>query len=488
MSQIIDDYLDSMRKVRPSGAIAPLQQDVTAMGRSINPMGKPKAVNLPSLGSDRLGMPSGYGEEGTTERDTGRAISVENPVTPTVNYPEHTQYPDLPGLTEWPALPGRWQMPALPQRKSASDYPPYPEMGDYGPSTAQQVSTYGSIAMPFLQASNLLARGINTNVGNPTGDNLYSKIMEPALDVASVALGGFNIYNTINSDLPTNQKVSGVVNNAVPMATTILKDFSYVSRMAGEATPGVLNTMGSYAGQGAEILGQAAPYINLALQGYNFLTADKPARGRAAYNTAMTAMSIANPYFGAVNAVGQAVFGGINMYKRSQDERQQWTWPMQESALRADIKYALDRGQTVDINDVIGRLKQLGMKDDDINTYLDTTNFYAPLAADTNNGVWGGAWEDWRQNKDIILAAGDMSGIEGGASIRDVIMNKTGIKPITNNPDAYTRMVQQRNPNPVYDEVNFQTIDPYINVAETGFRKPIEWIDPFSMPLTDVGT
>lgn len=472
MSLVIDDFLADMRRVRPSGAISPLQTDVAEMGRSINPQGKPKAVSLPygGRGDDLIG----YGSEGASSR-ASTEVTPPSGGTP-VKYPEYPDisFPDMPQHTQYPALPGDWQSPALPRRISINDYPAYPDIPSGGP--LRDILPYANIGRTALGVA---AIGANA-FGYPNAANVMNKIG----NVVGPIIGAANIYNAWNNDFMSKKdKIRTTVREGVSMTPQILNDFGDV--MVGVGAESVGGWGHALAGAVTDNMG----YVNLGMSAFDLLTAEKGERGRAAYNTAMSAMSIANPYFGAVNAVGQAVFGGINMYKQSRDERQQWTWPMHESALRADIKYALDRGQTVDINDVIGRLKQLGMKDDDINTYLDKTNFYAPLAADTNNGVWGGAWEDWRTNKDIILSAGDMTGIEGGASIRDVIMNQTGIKPITNNPNAYTRMVQQRNPNPVYDEVNFQIIsDPYINVAETGFRKPIEWVDPFSMPLTDVGT
>lgn len=485
MAQILDDFLGNMRKVRPSGAIAPLQQDVTEMGRSINPMGKPKAVSLPALGGDRLGMPSGYGEEGTTERaDTtvAQTSSVRGQV-PKFEYPAYPEfnYPGMPEHTQFPALPREWQPPALPSKVDPNSFPPYPDVPKGGP------------LRDVLPYANILRAGVNLGVPLTgfSGMRGTSNALEMSTHVINPVVSGLNIYNAWNDPTQTTaQRVGTTLNETARSGPQLLADFGNLMVKGGaENAGGWIQAVGA---AGVDY----APYANLALSGYNAVTAkDKGAMGKGIMDTAMAGIALATaeassvPYAGLFMAGAQLAQTGVQMYKQSRDERQQWTWPMHESALRADIKYALDRGQTVDINDVIGRLKQLGMKDDDINTYLDKTNFYAPLAADTKHGTWGGAWEDWRTNKDIILAAGDMTGIEGGASIRDVIMNQTGIKPITNNPNAYTRMTPQRNPNPVYDEVNSQIIsDPYINVAETGFRKPIEWTDPFSMPLTDVGT
>lgn len=432
MAQILDDFLGNMRKVRPSGAIAPLQQDVTEMGRSINPMGKPKAVSLPALGGDRLGMPSGYGEEGTTERaDTtvAQTSSVRGQV-PKFEYPAYPEfnYPGMPEHTQFPALPREWQPPALPSKVDPNSFPPYPDVPKGGP------------LRDVLPYANILRAGVNLGVPLTgfSGMRGTSNALKMSTHVINPVVSGLNIYNAWNDPTQTTaQRVGTTLNETARSGPQLLADFGNLMVKGGaENAGGWIQAVGA---AGVDY----APYANLALSGYNAVTAkDKGARGKGIMDTAMAGIALATaeassvPYAGLFMAGAQLAQTGVQMYKNARDERQ-WESPaMRESRLRTAIKYALDRQGKVNIDDVLSHLTApyerggMGMTLEQANEYLDKTNFYSPLRAVKQNGVWGGDWEDWRVNRMIVQSAGDMSGVEGGASIRDVIMNRTGIKPI----------------------------------------------------------
>ena len=488
--QLLDDFLADMRKVRPSGAISPLQQDVTAMGRSINPQGNPKAVQLPAMGADRLGMPSGYGEEGTTEREQASiaptsSVGGQMPNYSFPAYPDFT-YPSLPEHTRYPALPGVSPIPDLPPRRNLGDYPPYPEIPSYKPSLAQDISSYGGISKAGLSVVSEGARLYNTSAANRSGANPISGTIDTAMKVINPALAAFNIHNLWQSDLSKAEKIRGTVSQGIQPTSQLLYDAG-----KGLESAGLINA-GGWTTAVSGSIADSAPYVNLALSGYDLATAkNMNSAGRPAYNTAMAAMSIANPYFGVVNAVGQAAFGGIQMYKRSRDDRQFETPQMTDSRIRAGIKYALDYGGRVEKADVLKAFMSMGITKEQAEKYYNEGNFYAPTEV-WNDGTWSGRWNDWRVNKQLLEQFGDMSGVEGGATFKDVIENKVGIKPLT--PDEYEDVIGDQ----YYDMVsggyvtgptsyrNKRTGDIVPNKPNYDFSWGYDYGDPFA--ITDVGT
>jgi hypothetical protein len=196
------------------------------MGGSIYTPGNQKAVLMPASGGDRLGAPSGYGDEGAykmkgpsalnTSRPVSNQLAQDNSVTgydyPERSYPE-INYPGIPANTVYPALPPPTSYPPIENR------PP----GEFNMSTLDQIRLYGGLSQTALNLGGS-ALGLMSNTSGDLAGTASKAILGDhkageigAGEVTGGILSGVNAYD----DFTNNRPISGSANTAKALAPAL---------------------------------------------------------------------------------------------------------------------------------------------------------------------------------------------------------------------------------------------------------------------------